>query len=181
MAFALGGERHELSLHVGGEAWVLLGGDVGGLEVAAGVDADVIAADADFNAALFELADERTEVLWLAAVDVEVAAGDGTGEQEGAGFDAIGIDAMAGAVEFGDSLDLDGGGTGAWMLAPMAWRSAARSVISGSRAQFSRMVSPSARTAAIRMSSVPVTVILSKRMCAPLSGDLPSLGLRASR
>ena len=49
----------------------------------------------------------------------------------------------------------------------MAVSSAARSTTSGSRAQFSISVSPSARTAAISRSSVPVTVILSKTMCAP--------------
>jgi hypothetical protein len=43
-----------------------------------------------------------------------------------------------------------------------------RSVISGSIAGFSRIVSPSARAAAIMKFSVPVTVIMSVRMCAPL-------------
>ena len=51
-AFGLGGEGHELGLHVGGEAGVLLGGDVGGLEVAAGADADVVVADVELDAAL---------------------------------------------------------------------------------------------------------------------------------
>ena len=51
-AFGLGGEGHELRLHVGGEAGVLFGGDVGGLERAAGADADVVLADVDADAAL---------------------------------------------------------------------------------------------------------------------------------
>ena len=38
------------------------------------------------------------------------AACDGSGDEEGAGLDAIGVDAVAGAVELGYSLDLDGGG-----------------------------------------------------------------------
>ena len=46
----------------------------------------------------------------LAAVDVEVATGDGAGDEESARFDAIGVDAMAGAVEFGDAVDADGSG-----------------------------------------------------------------------
>ena len=46
-AFGLGGEGHVLGLHVGGEAGVLFGGDVGGFEVAAGADADVVGADVD--------------------------------------------------------------------------------------------------------------------------------------
>ena len=52
----------------------------------------------------------------FAAVDVEVAAGDGSGDEEGAGLDAVGVDAVARAVEFGDALDADGGGAGAFDL-----------------------------------------------------------------
>ncbi len=103
-AFGLGGERHELGLHVGGEAGVLFGGDVGGLERAAAADADVFLAGLDADAALFELGDERAEVGGVAAVDVEVAAGDGAGHEEGAGLDAVGVDAMARAVQFGDAV-----------------------------------------------------------------------------
>src|ERR1035441_8771598 len=67
------------------------------------------------------------------------------------------------------------------IFAPIAMSSAARSVTSGSRAQFSKTVSPSASVAAISRSSVPVTVILSKTMCAPFSrseiGKVGDLGL----
>ncbi len=115
-AFGLGGEGHVLGLHVGGEAGVLFGGDVGGFERAAGADADVLLADLDADAALFELGDERAEVGGVAAVDVEVAAGDGSGHEEGSGLDAVGVDAVACAVEFGDALDLDGGGACAFDL-----------------------------------------------------------------
>ena len=52
----------------------------------------------------------------FAAVDVEVAAGDGSGDEEGAGFDAVGVDLVAGSVEFCDALDADGGGAGAFDL-----------------------------------------------------------------
>jgi hypothetical protein len=55
-------------------------------------------------------------VFGVAAVDVEVAAGDGAGDEEGAGLDAVGVDAVARAVEFGDALDADGGGAGAFDL-----------------------------------------------------------------
>ena len=44
----------------------------------------------------------------LQSVDVEVAAGDGPGYQECSGLDAIGVDAVARAVEFGYALDADG-------------------------------------------------------------------------
>ncbi len=59
---------------------------------------------------------ERSEprCCGFAAVDVEVAAGDGAGEEEGAGFDAVGVDLVACAVEPGDALDGDGGGAGAF-------------------------------------------------------------------
>ena len=115
-AFGLGGEGHVLGLHVGGEAGVFFSGDVGGLERAAGADADVVFADLDADAALFKLGDECAEVGGVAAVDVEVAAGDGAGDEEGAGLDAVGIDAVACAVEFGDALYFDGGGAGAFDL-----------------------------------------------------------------
>ncbi len=49
----------------------------------------------------------------VAAVDVEVAAGNGSGDEKGAGLDAVGIDLVAGAVELCDSFDADGGGAGA--------------------------------------------------------------------
>ena len=52
----------------------------------------------------------------IAAVNVEIAAGDGAGDEEGAGLDAVGIDAIARAVEFGDALDLNGGGSGPFDL-----------------------------------------------------------------
>ena len=55
------------------------------------------------------------------------------------------------------------------IFAPIATRRLARSVTSGSRAAFSSTVSPSARVAAIRRFSVPVTVIMSVWMRAPLS------------
>ena len=55
------------------------------------------------------------------------------------------------------------------IFAPMATSRCARSVTSGSQAAFSRMVSPSARVAAISRFSVPVTVIMSVTMRAPFS------------
>ena len=109
-AFSLGGEGHVLGLHVGREAGVLFGGDVGGFELAAGADADVVFADVDADTTLFEFGDERAEVLRFSAVDVEVAAGDGAGHEEGSGFDAVGVDAVARSVEFADALDADGAG-----------------------------------------------------------------------
>jgi len=65
--------------------------------------------------------------VWLAAVNVEVAAGDGSGDEEGSGFDAVGVDTMARAW----SLATPGCGwcgAGAFDFAPLAVRRAARSV-----------------------------------------------------
>ncbi len=63
------------------------------------------------------------------------------------------------------------------MRAPMRTSAVARSEISGSRAQFSSTVRPSASAAAIITFSVPVTVSLSKVKVAPRSrppGTRPS-------
>src|ERR1019366_6112860 len=60
--------------------------------------------------------DERTKMRGVAAIDVQIAAGDGAGEEECARLDAVGIDAVARAVESGDALDLDGGRAGAFNL-----------------------------------------------------------------
>ncbi len=57
--------------------------------------------------------EQGSEVGGVAAVDVEVAAGDGSGDEKGAGLDAVGIDLVAGAVELCDAFDADGGGAGA--------------------------------------------------------------------
>ena len=45
--------------------------------------------------------------------DVEVSAGKRAGDDEGAGFDAVGDDAVLGAVKLGDALDADSGRAGA--------------------------------------------------------------------
>jgi len=64
------------------------------------------------------------------------------------------------------------------IFAPILISISARSVISGSCAAFSSTVSPSARVAAIRKFSVPVTVTMSVVMRAPLSRVRPA-GRRA--
>ncbi len=97
-----------------GKPGVLFRGHVGSFELAARANANVVGTDIDLDTALFELGDERAEVLRFAAVDIEVAAGDGSCDEEGAGLDAVGVDAVACAVEFGDALDADGGCAGAF-------------------------------------------------------------------
>ena len=51
------------------------------------------------------------------AVHRDVAAGDAGGGQIGAGFDAVVVDGVLGAVQFFDALDGDGRGAGAVDLA----------------------------------------------------------------
>ena len=60
------------------------------------------------------------------------------------------------------------------IFAPMRMSISARSVISGSMAAFSSTVRPSAKQAAMRKFSVPVTVTMSVLMCAPRRRFCPS-------
>ena len=94
-SFCLGGEGHELGLHVGGKAGVLFGRDICGFELAAfrtvGADADVVLADVEADSGLLQLGDDGAEMGWVAAVDVEVSAGDCACDEEGSGFDAVGV------------------------------------------------------------------------------------------
>ena len=46
----------------------------------------------------------------------EIAAGDRAGDEESAGFDAVGNDGVRGAVKFFDALHADGGRAGAFDL-----------------------------------------------------------------
>ena len=66
----------------------------------------------DKDPRLLKFVDQSAEVGRLAVGDDEIAAGDGSGDEEGSGLDTIGIDAVARAVEAGDALYDDGGGAG---------------------------------------------------------------------
>ena len=117
----------------------------------------------------------------IALGHAEIAAGDCSGDEECPGLDAVRIDAMARAMQLVDATDADDARSGTLNLCAHGYSIAARSVTSGSRAQFSITVSPSASTAAISRSSVPVTVILSKQdvralqplRCAPPGSHAP--------
>ena len=63
-----------------------------------------------------KLGDDGAEMVGVAIGDGEIARGDGAGDEEGAGFDAVGIDAVMRALEAGDALHADGGGAGAFDL-----------------------------------------------------------------
>ena len=61
--------------------------------------------ESDFYGGLYarfrELLNDSGEVVRIASGDVEVAAGEGPGDDEGASFDAVRNDAMLGAMQFG--------------------------------------------------------------------------------
>ncbi len=114
---ALGGERHVLRLHVGGEAGVFLGGDIDGLRLPSLRTRSESALMVSMRApASVSLRDDSAEMAGIAVGDAEVAAGDGSGDEEGSRLDAIGIDAMLRAVKLVDALDADGCGACAFDL-----------------------------------------------------------------
>ena len=99
-AFGLREQGHELRLAVGGEAGMLFGGHVGGGERVVAHDADGIGGGASFDADFVKLAEEGAEMRGIAPGDVEIASGHGASDDERAGFDAVGNDAVLGAFQF---------------------------------------------------------------------------------
>ena len=116
-AFGLRGQRHVLRLHVGGEAGILFGGHVGGVEGIVAHHADGVRRGLGFDADFVKLAEQRVEVGGIASGDVQVASGHGAGNDEGAGFDAVGNDAVLGAVQLAHAFYANGGRAGAFDLA----------------------------------------------------------------
>jgi hypothetical protein len=70
-------------------------------------------ARASIAAGLLELGEHGAEVVGDHRCHPQAGAGDRGGEQEGAGFDAVGDDGVVGAVEAIDPHDRDRGGAGA--------------------------------------------------------------------
>ena len=89
------------------------------------------------------------------------------GDDEGAGLDAVGNDAVLRAVQFADALDADGGSARAFDLRAHLVEQVGQVGDFGLARAFCITVSPSARVAAMSRSSVPVTVILSKTISPP--------------
>ena len=108
-ARGLRGERHVLRLHVGGEAGIFFGVQVGGLERLIAHDANGVGFHRSFHAGFRQLLQDGGEVRGIASGDVDVSAGEGSGDDEGSGFDAVGDDAVPGAVQLGDALHADRG------------------------------------------------------------------------
>ncbi len=57
--------------------------------------------DVDACAGFLEFGDDCAEMIWIAIGDDKVAASDGSGDQEGSCFNAVGIDAVACSVQAG--------------------------------------------------------------------------------
>ncbi len=112
----LRGERHVLRLHVGGEAGILFGVHVGGLERLIAHDADGVGFDRGLDAGFFQLGEDGGEVRGVAAGDVEVAAGERARDDERAGLDAVGNDAVLCAVQLADAFHADRRSTRAFDL-----------------------------------------------------------------
>ena len=89
-------------------------------------------------------------------------------DDEGACLNAIWNDAVLGAYQLADSLHTYFRGSGTFNSRAHFVEKVGKILDLGSRAQFNRIVSPSAKVEAIGRSSVPVSVILSKTISAPL-------------
>src|ERR1700686_254165 len=98
-AFGLRGERHVLRLHVSGEAGIFFSVHVGGVKRLIAHDADRVGLDRSFHASFSELLQDGGEVRGIASGNIEVPAGEGSGKDEGSGFDAVGDDTVPGAVK----------------------------------------------------------------------------------
>ena len=98
-------EGGELGLEVGGEARVWKRLRVHRLVVATARDTHATVGDLDRDTRLAHLSDEGVKVLRNRFFDLDLAARDGGGEGEGAGFEAVGHDAMLSAAKRSHTLD----------------------------------------------------------------------------
>ena len=127
-------ERHELRLHVGRESRVRRGAEAHRLRPPGASHADRSRRPASMLApASRSLSITASRWSARASLQQHVAAGRRHGAQEGAGLDAVGHDAVRGAVQALDALDADAARCrGPRSCAPMAISSSARSATSGS-------------------------------------------------
>src|SRR5882762_1827238 len=76
-------------------------------------DADRVGFHHSLHAGFRELLQDGGEVRGIASGDIEIPAGESSGEDEGSGFDAVGDDAMPCAMELSDALYANRGCAGA--------------------------------------------------------------------
>src|ERR1700675_3443441 len=79
-------------------------------------DANGVSRGFGFDADFVQFAEERVEVSRIASRDVEIASGHGAGNNEGSSFDAVGNDAMFGALQLAYAFNPDGPRSGAFDL-----------------------------------------------------------------
>jgi len=101
-----------LGLQIGGEAGVFLGGDVHAAQFRTAAHPQRSRHRFTyFHARAAQLGDKRAQMIRLATGDVEIAAGDGPGDQKGSGLDTVGDNRVLRAAQFRDSFDADHAGS----------------------------------------------------------------------
>ena len=117
-AFGNGVERDELRLHVGRERRVRGGTQVDGFRpFAVHVQLDPVFASVDVGAGFLEFFQYGFKDGRISVLDLDAAAGHGSGNQVGAGLDTVRHHAVVGRVQALDAIDDDGVGTSALDLA----------------------------------------------------------------
>ena len=107
-------ERHaDLRLHIGREAGVRLGLDVGAAETPRRADEDGFAVFLHRDAHFAEFRGDAVKVLGNDVFDQDFSPDGGGGGHVGAGLDLVGNDGVGAAVELLHAVDLDGVRTGA--------------------------------------------------------------------
>lgn len=101
------GEGAHLGLHVRGKAGVAEGGEVETFGVRIGADGDAVLGDFERETAFHHGIGDGFHVLGHDAFERDAVAKHGSGDEEGAGLDAIRDDDVLGSVEFFDAFDGD--------------------------------------------------------------------------
>jgi len=106
-AFRDGVERHELGLHVGGEAGVFSRAERLRLQATMRLDADEAVARSDRGTRFAQLVDNRIEVIGAAMHQDDIAARCRHGAQKGTGFDTVRHHLVRAAVQALHALNAD--------------------------------------------------------------------------
>src|ERR1700761_1217731 len=114
----LRGQSHVLRLHIRGEAGILLGGDIRAAQIAFAAHPNRVALDIHTNTAFLQFGNNGAQMRRIALGHAEIASGDGSCDEECAGFDAVRIDTMACAVELLDTTDANDARSSALNLCP---------------------------------------------------------------
>ena len=164
-------QRHVLRLQIGGEAGMLLGGDVDAAQLRRRTRTrSVPGAGSSLHAGLLQLGDQRAQMFRLAAGDRRSPRVIAPAIRKVPASMRSGIIGVLGAVQLVDALDANRRRCRRPRSARPSWSAEPPGPPLPARAPRSRCtVSPRASTAAIIRSSVPVTVMRSKCTVAPRS------------